>query len=1109
MPYPGFPQNNILAGGQDEGGEYAGMSEVGKLMAMLSASNGQEEKEIPTPPGLAEHFRGLGSIEFPITMYDRPSLAMSNLLLRGDAGGAVRSLFSPQSLSPEELETIRGRLTKGRKKNPILNAIMDVATNPFVIIGLALSMSYPIAGVKVTQALGRQAAEYVPKVRSWMSKLYGAQINFRDIKGMWDRLVKFSIDTMDYQTKYGTKLANDAVKYVKETAKYAPMSKELAKLTPKELAKVKRLIVGADLSDFGSLGSAGAKPWVASDMVLTPGLSKHIDPAMKGLSAKLKAGYLEMWSGPGRKKMTEMLRDMKGKGMLSGIPGKHLEAYHPRFPTLNRFELSVAKGAEGLKSYRSRISALAEGGALPGALKARLGNTLPHDSELQLLVKAGVMPKEVLATINARILGESNKVKGILYEALAKSQGLPVGTNIVKELSDDVLVSLKNTEGNLERILGGQGFEKEASNLIAKKLLAVRNNPAKLAIEIGDLGDILAQPSRYSLDAIEGADKYINSMASTWAWHGTGNREAVAAIESAGSMDKFQVAYLREELLPMMRGFKHTTAYVRGTNWKNFKFSMFKTVRDTKVGQSLPKEMRDWMLKNLSDVRGSITSESIGADMTKMFFLSTIGGNPSTAVKNLGQPLITLLNQIGAKNIVRGMGELGPKLSKYAVLRAGRMPHVEAFSKVFGDVVKTMGREPSITQSMLAGDILKEGTMMPSMARGPIEGLKKILMTPFGASETFNRLLSFYSGKQAYLAESGIVGNVAGMAKAAPKVMSEALRTGRDLLMGTQFTGGPLGLPRGLLGMWAPNRQFMHFPLKYAGWATSSLRFGKDPSKWDFGTIGRTMASSAAMYTVAKDIMGVDLSSGLMWGALPLPVFESSPFHPFPLVPPMWGVLGTGAKALYSGNTKGLGGAAAMMVPGGIAGRRAYKALSKKYADYGNRDERGRIPTYSDRGTLVGSFTPVQLMMKAAGIQSITAKGEQEMTQWLLSQRTKIRDYRRKYVEAISANNMQDAAKINEQFKKQYPQLGGIQLKKSDFKALENRRETSRINRVLKQLPKEYRPLFEYIATDASLNAATKNINMSSNMQSNFESFYSNFDKGYSPDMGSMSGMGM
>jgi len=171
-----------------------------------------------------------------------------------------------------------------------------------------------------------------------------------------------------------------------------------------------------------------------------------------------------------------------------------------------------------------------------------------------------------------------------------------------------------------------------------------------------------------------------------------------------------------------------------------------------------------------------------------------------------------------------------------------------------------------------------------------------------------------------------------------------------------------------------------------------------------------------------------------------------------------------------------LSSAAAMMVPGGIAARRAYRTLGKKYADYGNRDQQGRIPTYSDKGTLVGSFTPVQLMMKASGIRSTAQQGEQDVTKWLLSQRNKLRDYRRQYMEALSANDLEGAEKINNQFKDAYPQLGGIQVKKSDFKALDNRRQISRINRVMKQLPASYRPLFEQIALDASLTSVARNI---------------------------------
>ena len=996
-------------------------------------------------------YRGLAGLEFPITAYDRPTLAISNLLMRGDIDAATRAILSPQTLTPEEMQTIRTKLSKGRKKNPLLDTILDVATNPLVIIGLGLSIAYPMGGSKAIHALGREAAKHVPKVREWMSGLHSAQTNFRDVDGMWDHLAGLQRITTKFKSDYGGKLADAAVAYTKGSASMS-----------KESDKVKRLIMGTKMSGWDVLKNPGGKPWLVDDMILAPGLDKHIDPAMKGMAAKLRNIYNDIWKMLPKKKMAQLVREQESKGIHAGIPGGFEKHYHPRITTFNRFETQLLSGAKGEKEYRTLLKKLSQDGKISGHLKKRLGYSIPHDHELALLEKAGVIDPGLRQTITTKLKQETDDITGTLYDLVAKSHDIPVGTDTAGLLTKEVLAALGGDHQKLSRILSVQGFETKASKLIADRLLSVRHNPMKLTAEIKDLATTLSQPARYSLDALETASKYIDSMASTYAWHGTGIKEGIKHIVKTGNVNNWQKAYLTEELLPLMRGLKHPKSFARSTKWMNMKHSLFEVVRDTKVGKSLPTGTRNWMLENLSDVRGSITAESLGADITSMFYMSTIGGNPSTAAKNLMQNYITTLPVAGPKNMAKGIKELTPKLGEYMGLRAKGVAHHEAFGKSFKELVKMMGEEPSLAESMLAGDILKEGAVMPKLAKGPLEAAKKMLMVPFSASETLNRLIAFYTGKQAQVAAGGSA--------------KSALLAGRDMLMRTQFPGGPLGIPRGLLGTWGPNRQFMHFPMRYLGFLSSSLRFGADPTKWDLGTIGRTIAGSAGAYTVAKNMLGTDLSPGLMWGAMPLPVFENAPFHPLPFVPPMWSVIGTGVKAAYSGNTKGLSSAAAMMVPGGIAARRAYRTLGKKYADYGNRDQQGRIPTYSDKGTLVGSFTPVQLMMKASGIRSTAQQGEQDVTKWLLSQRNKLRDYRRQYMEALSANDLEGAEKINNQFKDAYPQLGGIQVKKSDFKALDNRRQISRINRVMKQLPASYRPLFEQIALDASLTSVARNI---------------------------------
>jgi ribosomal protein S20 len=108
----------------------------------------------------------------------------------------------------------------------------------------------------------------------------------------------------------------------------------------------------------------------------------------------------------------------------------------------------------------------------------------------------------------------------------------------------------------------------------------------------------------------------------------------------------------------------------------------------------------------------------------------------------------------------------------------------------------------------------------------------------------------------------------------------------------------------------------------------------------------------------------------------------------------------------------------------------------------------------------------------------MSASAESGAAKWLVSQRDRIRTYRRDYTMALFQNDTAKAEKINREFQKVYPELGKIQIKKSDITALENRRQISRLQRISKGISSSYRPLFEQVIGEASLGKMTEDIQM-------------------------------
>ena len=148
---------------------------------------------------------GIASADFPITFYDRPQLAFANLL-RGNVDGATRAIFSPQTLTPSEIQSFRNALFKGKKPNPLLKTITDMATNPLVIIGLAVGLwKFPIGSTKPLMDL---AAGMMPKAVSMgkmMSGLHPAINNLRSVPGMYQALA----DVVESKTRFISKHIDD------------------------------------------------------------------------------------------------------------------------------------------------------------------------------------------------------------------------------------------------------------------------------------------------------------------------------------------------------------------------------------------------------------------------------------------------------------------------------------------------------------------------------------------------------------------------------------------------------------------------------------------------------------------------------------------------------------------------------------------------------------------------------------------------------------------------------------------------------------------------------------------------------------------------------------
>jgi len=1025
---------------------------------------------------------GIASADFPITFYDRPQLAFGNLL-RGNIDGATRSIFAPQTLTPNEIQNFRNALFKGKKPNPLLKTITDIATNPLVIIGLAAGLwKFPIGSTKPLMDL---AAGMMPKAVSMgkmMSGLHPAITNLRSVPGMYQALA----DVVEGKTKFIGKQIDDINRLFGKAGRISRV----------EGYQVAARLDGLHTAEHSLVKLLGKEPEIIAVMG-----GKNL-PVAAGLKAGMRketlnlSGNLRGWLNKVRTALKntpggeDRIRDALAKqGLTYGDDVKH---YYPRNAQYDKYYLKAVRGTTKSR-YRKFMRKEAEVGPISGHTIARKGGGMPNLEHLNLLESQGVIPRgytNAASQVFQRWGDDAAREVEKVWRDVSKL-GLDSGranTEFIRRM-ENYFTKGAGKKLDFAGRFGGKNTARDTLNAMADSLTeASIKGDDFLRAELQEVGRVMGTPRQYTLDIWDATQRYANGSATVHAWHGTGAGKRINEIASKPGIwgnQPWLESYVHDDLVPHIMGLKSYQELQRSIAFSLKKAKVHQFIQEHPMAEHiLGKKGKEWIMRYTGDASRSLSAEGLGASVSHWFHLSTLGANISPASKNSLQTLLTTLNVVGPQGMYRGLkgvpggGGALAKMQNYIkyIVKDGKTTK-EAFRRAFPEYVNDMGDASQIVESLLAGDIAKEGFARKMMSAGAWEKVKTAMLMPFSTSEGFNRIITYYAGRNQHLYQNAH--KLSGASSAVKDaIFNEAGKVGQTLTMTTQFTGGPLGIPKALINVWTPWRQFMHFPTRFAAMLHGSLRMGPDPAKLDWGTIGRTLAGSTAMYVGARNLLGVDLSAGLLTGALPVPTYEGSPFYPWPLVPPLAGVIGTGAKALLTGEAQDLGAAAALLVPGGIGARKAYRALHPKYADYKNKTPDGRIPIYNNKHALIGTMTPLQLTLKSLGLRPSGIAAEQGAAKWLLAQREKIRAYKRDYLQALTENDNRKAEMIQKEFQKAYPELGPLQVKKSDIRAIENRREVSRLHRIEKGLPAAYRSLFSQVLGEASLANITRDIDM-------------------------------
>ena len=240
----------------------------------------------------------------------------------------------------------------------------------------------------------------------------------------------------------------------------------------------------------------------------------------------------------------------------------------------------------------------------------------------------------------------------------------------------------------------------------------------------------------------------------------------------------------------------------------------------------------------------------------------------------------------------------------------------------------------------------------------------------------------------------------------------------------------------------------------------------------------RLLGTGAIAYEIGKNMLGVDLSSGLSGAAVSqLPQQFMTQGIP---IPPVVDIPLQLISGLAQQDRDQFRQAMFRVLPAGVQLQKTFGAMpavpgvggpfglvQSQYADWRNPNPEGLVPVYRDDGTLQSYEKPLDLVLRGVGADFKKLKSPMEATKFLLSNRAEIVDLKRKYKDAVLGNNMSAAAAIEAEYKKRY----GIPMtvKPSEWDRAMELREVPLFERMTQQLPQDIQGQYQQVLRQPGL----------------------------------------
>ncbi len=990
-----------------------------------------------------------------VAITDRPGQAAQNLFT-GNLPGVWRSLFQPKDLT--ELE--KNRLLKrwGLADGPY-KQVFETVTNPVLLLALAVSHKFPIpAGdnlfklSKKVQSLGAR----VPVLR----KMASMQSLFQGIRrpgsksDFVDEFGKVIADVNDFRSRHGSAYATHLEAFRQATGKLP--SKRDQVIVSSWLDGLHKPLRGFQ-GKKGQIRIGSGETVITMDGVgtLLPGLeAKMGEPLLnlaKGFREVMDSQWKEVFSDvKGRKRILDAISRQKAAGFADETTDamaaflrdpKKVPDYFPRRVLQSEEDfrriISLLTESANQKNFAKSAGRKIQAWATPEVYKRQF-QMLPDSQDLDLI--SDLVDGNELAKLDGLIKGRivhSARIAGVRNSTLRRMQDMP----------------LKEIEEKYPQV-----FQQAEAEKIAGILQEVR-------------------PRRYSLKLMPVVSQYNHTLAGTYSWTVKGGGEKMVQVlddlKLRGRVDaiaRYQADILENTYIPtaMGRGTFRNAIRAQMYSQASQQLSVF-VETNRPLRKLLGEKLTSQLSSGLKSSTGAFSFMNLQRKTAGYFYLSTLGLNPGSALKNTLQLLLTTGPVIGFRTAAAGLSEGFRKSHKYFAQRLGprSLTHEQALRAAYPEFAEAGLVASPITEEVIQSTLQNAHDIaaLPTKGVRLADKINRAMMAMFTASETTVRIATF---------EAGMI-----HARRAKMPVDAAIEFSRRLVEKTQFLTGPQNTPFFLLDKSPVIRQLTQFPLRMLEFATTTAfslgsgainpRTGKEMNLLGLnpGTFARMIAGSIITMELGET-MGLNLGDALIGGALPTFQPAGKVLAPLPIVPPFFQILGAAGIGLGSGDFTELMRSTPLLVPGGVSafrvmgllppgapgaqvGQQAAKLFRRTFADYDAPAPDGRIAVYSGKGTLKGFFRPWELVKYGFGVKGGDLDSEQALLNTLVTQRDNIRVEKASYMEARFRNDAAGASQIKSNFLQRFG--FDLPVSEKDMEGMQLRRQITRLEQVVRTLP--------------------------------------------------------